>query len=152
MGQRIHFDLDLIHESTRRGRVIQRAFLKGFGQGFQRGERRAKLVREIADKIPAHGFQAAQAGEVLNEQKASAGVLIGNDNELQILMARGHFDRLALHLTRLLAAPPGFDKLVVAHNFDNAVVDGIGKLKEPARSRVGKLDESLLHRRSAHHR
>jgi hypothetical protein len=82
-------------------------------------------------------------GKILDQQKAAAGVLIGNDHKLQKLVSCGNFDRLTLELTGLLAAPPGFHKLVVANDFDNAMVEGIGKLKEPACGWVGELDQSM---------
>ena len=66
-----------------------------------------------------------------------------DDNKLQELVACGNFDRLTLHLTFLLTASPCFDKLVMANDFYNAVIDGISKLKEPASSGVGKVNESL---------
>src|SRR5687767_7138440 len=96
---------------------------------------------EVADEIPAHRLKTASARQVLNQQKASTGMLIGNHDELQILVACRHLHRFALHLARLLAAPPGFHKLMVAHNFCDAVMKWIPKLKEPARSWVGKLDQ-----------
>jgi hypothetical protein len=70
-------------------------------------------------------------------------MLIGDDDQLQELMAGGDFDGLALHLTRLLASPPGLDELVMAHDFHNAMINGIDKLKKPARRGIGKLDQSL---------
>ena len=70
-------------------------------------------------------------------------MLIGNDYQLQELVAGGKFDQLTLHLTGLLTAPPGFHQLVVANNFHNAVAEGIGKLKKPACSWVGELDQSM---------
>src|SRR5512143_4095363 len=100
-------------------------------------------MREIADKIPSHRFQAADAREVLSKQKASAAVLVWNDNKLQELMTRWDLNRLTLHLTSLLAAPPRFDKLVIAKDFNNTMIKRLAELKETTRGRIGKLDESL---------
>src|SRR5688500_6106909 len=97
---------------------------------------------KVADEIPSHGFETAEARQALRQQKTSTCVLVGNHNELQILVARGHLNRLALHLTCLLSAPPRFHELVVAHNLSNAVLEWIAKLKQPACRGVGKLDES----------
>src|SRR5688572_26233050 len=82
-------------------------------------------------------------GEILHKKKTSTGVLIGYDNKLQVLMACGYLNRLTLHMARLLTAAPGFHKLVVANNFRDAAIYGIGCLKEPARGRVGELNEPL---------
>ena len=58
-------------------------------------------------------------------------------------MARGHFDGFALHLTRLLTATPRFNELMVADDFGNTAVNGIGGLKELHRGGVRKLDIAL---------
>ncbi len=58
-------------------------------------------------------------------------------------MTRGHFYRFALQFARLLTAPPGFDELMVANDFGETAIDGIGCLKEFARGGVCKLDDAL---------
>lgn len=98
-------------------------------------------MREVADEVAADGFEAAEAGQVLDEQQASARVPVGDDHELQVLVARGHLDGFALHLARLLAAPPGFDKLMVADHLGNAAIERAGGLEQPARGGIGKLHQ-----------
>jgi len=71
-------------------------------------------------------------------------VLVWDDDKLQILVTRGHLNGFALHLVRLFAAPPCFDKLVVADNFGDTSVDGVGCLEEPARGGVGKPDQPVI--------
>ena len=99
-------------------------------------------MRKIADKIAAHGLEAAKAGQILYEQKAATGMLVGNDNQLQELVAGRNFDGLTLDLPGLLTASPRFYELVVADNFRNAVVERPSKLKKPAGRRVRKLDDA----------
>src|SRR5690349_22245615 len=96
---------------------------------------------KIADKIPSDGLKTTNARQVLSQEEASARVLVGDYHELQILVACGHLNRLALHLACLLAPPPGLYELVIADNFDDAVVEWIAKLKKPPRRRIGKLDQ-----------
>src|SRR5688572_15328501 len=100
-------------------------------------------MREVADKISADGFEPAQAGQVLGEQEASAGMLVGDDNQLQILVPRGNYHRFALNMARLLAAPPCFYQLMIAHDLGDRVIKGIAKLEQPTCGGVGKLDYSL---------
>src|SRR6266508_4338655 len=98
---------------------------------------------EVADKVSTHSFEASQAGKILNEQKTSTRVLIGDDYKLQVLMTCRQFNRLALHLTLLLATSPGLHKLVVANDFCDAAVERIRELKESASGRVSELNQSL---------
>src|SRR3972149_3219143 len=70
-------------------------------------------------------------------------MLVGNDNELQKLMACGHFNGLTLHLARSLTAAPCFNKLVVANDFSDTSMNGIRSLKESACGGIGKLNEPL---------
>src|SRR5215207_2158895 len=100
-------------------------------------------MREITDEITPYRFKPAQSRKILHKQKAAAGMCIWNDNELQKLMACRHLNGLGLHLARLLAAPPCFNKLMVAHNFGDTTLDGVGCLKKFPGGRVSKLDQSL---------
>src|SRR6266498_560325 len=98
---------------------------------------------EIADEIAPYGFETADPCKILDKQEASTGMLIGDNHKLQILMARGELNGLALQLARLLTASPRFDKLVMTDHFYNTSVGGIRCLKELACSGICKLDDSL---------
>ena len=98
---------------------------------------------EIADEIAAYRFQTPDAGEILHQQQTAAGMCIGDDHQLQVLMPRGHFHGLALQFAGLLGTPPGLHQLMVTDHLGQAAVHRAGSLKKPARRRVGKLDDTL---------
>src|SRR5690606_22440045 len=89
-------------------RVVKGALLQGFGEGLQRSQRRAQLMRNVADEVPPYGFQMPQAGEVLEEQQDAARKRFAERRGhcLQEDAPGGDFDRGRNGFTALLALLP----------------------------------------------
>ena len=51
------------------GSVLDRAFLQRFGRGADAGERRAQLVRDVADEVAPHAFEPPHLSEVVEDRQ-----------------------------------------------------------------------------------
>src|SRR5258706_2470609 len=96
-------------------------------------------MRYIRDEIPSHGFESADAGQILHKKEAAAFMCIRDNKELQKLFTGRQFDSFALHFTGLLTMPPDFDQLMIANHLRNTVHERVVYIEEPLRRGVGKL-------------